>query len=1091
MFPQLPLKNSASSGRSRILIRVGSAAVALLGITVLLAWHSHWTALLQVSANSAAIKYNIGLCFVFCSVGVILLTTRFRRLAVVVGGLATVVGIVTLLEYLTPLPFLFDEIFVRDYVPSTTDFPGRMTPLTAICFTLLGAALIVAAEVRTPARRLLLVASVACVVAVISAIAVVGYVGGIQEACGWGAHAHMAVHAAAALLILSLTLLEWTRQSAQEQHIDLLAWLPVVGSLTLMAMVAFVASVSLVHLRSSFDWSKHTYEVLLHANTLFVSVTAIELAGRDLVLTGQTAALQPYGTGIKNAPLQLTMLRTLTRDNASQIPRLDRLAVDITDISGYMKRLLALRDSAGIEAAVRLDASGEERILANRTRSDLQAFTDAERALLVTRNNLAAQNIFNTVVLLVLASILAVALLAWAHFRGTVETQRRRRLEGALQKLSALQTATLNAASYAIISSTVDRIITTFNATAERWLGYAAADVIGKVAPSAWYDDEEVRRRAQQLSAELSYSAAGEFDTGVGKARLGQHEENEWTMIRKDGSRFPVWRSVTAQIDNTGTIVGYVSVITDITERKEHEVQTRLSEERFRRAFDDAPIGMSLVDCRGRWLRVNRALCSMLGYSDTELLEKDVQSITYRDDRAASEEYIRQALCGTDPRGHLEKRYVRRDGSLVFANLSVSLVRDSRGVPSYFISQIEDVTERVAVDRMKSEFISTVSHELRTPLTSIRGALGLIGAGVFGELPEKARGMVEIAHQNSERLVRIINDILDVEKITSGKMEMQIENVPVAAFLSQAAVFHQPYGAKHEVRIIVEPPFVDASVLADPHRLMQVMANLLSNAAKFSPPGAEVRVRASECGARVRFEVVDRGTGIPEAFRGRVFEKFAQADSSSSRRFAGTGLGLSITRDFILAMNGTIGFDTVTGEGTTFHFELPCAHQTLQLPRCAPAAPSSRHKVLSYRNAAKASPQGQNVPRILYVEDDVDLSDVISAALAGRADLVTAGTLQAAEKLLRETSFSLVVLDIGLPDGNGLSLLEELPALTAGPIPVVILSAREVSQELQHHVAAALVKSRVSEAHVVTTILSFLPQALSPTPAAAVPQLSS
>jgi len=388
---------------------------------------------------------------------------------------------------------------------------------------------------------------------------------------------------------------------------------------------------------------------------------------------------------------------------------------------------------------------------------------------------------------------------------------------------------------------------------------------------------------------------------------------------------------------------------------------------------------------------------------------------------------------------------------------------------------------------MKSEFLSTVSHELRTPLTSIRGALGLIEAGVLGVLPEKARGMLTIAHHNSERLVRIINDILDVEKIASGKIEMQIESVPIATFLEQAAAFHLPYGVRHDVRFIVEPTAADVSVLADPHRLMQVMANLLSNAAKFSPPGAEVRVRALEHVARVRIEVIDRGTGIPEEFRARVFEKFAQADSSTSRLFAGTGLGLSITRDLITAMKGVIGFDTITGEGTTFYFELPRAGKLLQLSRCAPHSTSTRDKVLSYRNAAAAPPHNSGMPRILHVENDIDFGHVINAALAGRADVVTARTLEEAGTLLRETSFSLLLLDLGLPDGNGLSLLEELPSLTANPIPVVILSAIEVSKEVKKRVAAALVKSRVSESHIVNTIILSIRPALSQSSADSMP----
>jgi PAS domain S-box-containing protein len=885
-----------------------------------------------------------------------------------------------------------------------------------------------------------------------------------------------------AFLALAVGFLAWTRQGPHQEGFDLRSWLPIVGSVTVMAMIAFVTSISMLHLKSSYDWRMHTYDVLLRAQALRGDITGMQRGARDYVLTGQQATLEPYWASDRDASLQLSGLRNLTADNAAQRPRLAKLSTDISGISAYAKGLVAVRDSQGVDAAIRLESSGDGRLGTDRALADLQSFSGAESRLLYTRIALARDNLVSTARFLVLASILAAALLAWAHFRNRVEMDRRRRVEAALHKLSTLQTAILNAANYAIISSSVDHVVTTFNSTAERWLGYAAADVIGKAAPAAWYDAAEVLVRAQALSAELGYSVSGSFETLIAKARLGQREENEWTMIRKDGSRFPVWRSITPQVDAAGTIVGYVSVITDISERKVHEAEIRLNEERFRRAFDDAPIGMALVSVAGRWLKVNRALCDILGYSTAELLEKDVQSATHRDDREPTEELIRQALAGQDSPYYLEKRYVRKDGSMVFASVSVSLVRDRAGTPLYFISQVEDVTQRMEVERMKGEFVSTVSHELRTPLTSIRGALGLIDAGVLGKLPEKAEAMVKIAHQNSHRLVRIVNDILDIEKISSGKLEMRIESVPIAAFLEESIAVNQPYGVKQEIRFVLEAMPRDANFLTDRDRLLQVMANLLSNAAKFSPPGAQVQVRAIDRGARVRIEVEDRGAGIPEAFRERVFEKFAQADSSTTRCFAGTGLGLSITRELIRAMDGTIGFTTVTGEGTTFYFELPRAATSLPLPE-DPA--EAHHKVANYRDDSKASREHVGNARILYVEDDVDLSHVIDTALAGRVQVVTATTLQAAEKLLREECFSLLVLDLGLPDGNGLSLLEELPALTAIPIPVLILSATEVSQEIKERVALALVKSRVSEAHIVTAVLSLLPQTMSQSVAAA------
>jgi PAS domain S-box-containing protein len=710
----------------------------------------------------------------------------------------------------------------------------------------------------------------------------------------------------------------------------------------------------------------------------------------------------------------------------------------------------------------------------DRGRADLQGFIDEEHRLLIERTASVQETLSNTVLFLVLSSILATVLIVLAHLLATLEMQRRRRTEGKLLAVSTLQTAILNAANYAIIATSVDGVVTSFNRTAERWLGYSAAEVLGKLSLDAWHDSGEVRARSVILSAELGITVAPGFDTFTAKARIAHRDENEWTLIRKDGSRFPVWLSATAVLDVNGNTVGYVGVIADITKRKKHDAELRLSEERFRRAFDDAPIGMGLVDLAGRWLRVNRALCDMLGYTETELIAKDFQTVTHPEDLESELKLRRQVLAGEFPSYQAEKRYLQKNGSIVYVMASASLVRDASGSPVYFVKQIENITQRREVDRMKGEFISTVSHELRTPLTSIRGSLGLIEAGVLGELPEKAGAMVKIAYQNCERLVRIINDILDVEKIKSGGMELHIATVPVDAFLRQALEVNQGFGLKYLVRFVLEAAPADAELLADSDRLMQVMANLLSNAAKFSARGAEVRVRASVCGASVRVEVQDRGIGIPDEFRARVFDKFAQADSSTSRHFEGTGLGLSITRQLVEAMGGTIGFSSITGQGTTFYFELPRADQTLRVPHLAALADTARTQEPAFAKAPPARANGVALPRILHVEDDRDLGNVLKTALAGRAEVVTACTLEAAEKLLSEEHFCVLVTDLGLPDGHGLTLLE-LPALAAKPVPVVILSTTEVSRAVQRRVSAALVKSRVSEAHIVQTILSLLP----------------
>lgn len=235
---------------------------------------------------------------------------------------------------------------------------------------------------------------------------------------------------------------------------------------------------------------------------------------------------------------------------------------------------------------------------------------------------------------------------------------------------------------------------------------------------------------------------------------------------------------------------------------------------------------------------------------------------------------------------------------------------------------VRDIDERKRVDQMKDEFIS-VNHELRTPLTSIRGALGLLAGGVAGELPPPAKSLLDIAASNSERLVRLINDILDIEKVESGTLGFRMETLDLAGALGQALEVNGVYARYYDValRLVRSEPGV--LVAGDPDRIQQVLANLLSNAAKFSPRGGTVEVELVREGGRVRISVSDHGPGIPEEFRSRVFERFAQADVSVARQERGTGLGLSISKAIVERHGGRIWFESEPGVRTTFSFDLP------------------------------------------------------------------------------------------------------------------------------------------------------------------------
>jgi two-component system, OmpR family, sensor histidine kinase VicK len=343
--------------------------------------------------------------------------------------------------------------------------------------------------------------------------------------------------------------------------------------------------------------------------------------------------------------------------------------------------------------------------------------------------------------------------------------------------------------------------------------------------------------------------------------------------------------------------------------------------------------GIYGIDLDGKVTFVNAAATQMLGYKQDEMLGHVMHNLIHHT-RADGTPYdsadspIRKSLTNFDTVRVSNEIFWRKDGTsfpveYVARPQIDSQSSDSEGLkPLGVVVAFTDTTERRALDRMKDEFISTVSHELRTPLTSLRGALGLLAGGALANRPEKTQQMLEIAISNSDRLVRLVNDILDLERISSGKTELHSAMCSAEDLLRRAAGVQQNRTPRPNIRIFFAAHGV--SVWADADRILQTLNNLLSNAIKFSPAGSEIHLTARNLDdSEAIIEVRDQGRGIPADKLEHIFDRFQQGDASDSRAMGGTGLGLAICRSIVNQHGGRIWATSVEGQGTTIHFTLP------------------------------------------------------------------------------------------------------------------------------------------------------------------------
>ncbi len=417
-------------------------------------------------------------------------------------------------------------------------------------------------------------------------------------------------------------------------------------------------------------------------------------------------------------------------------------------------------------------------------------------------------------------------------------------------------------------------------------------------------------------------TASGKWQDFKTSTADGKIVDTCWANVRlSDGSIIAIGKDISDRKRAEEELKRFSTALEIRVQERTQELQE--SEERFRSAFDNAFNGMALVKPDGHLLKVNRAFCDILGYSEQELLEENflLNHITHPDDLEPHVNAWQQILAGNISRIQIEKRYLHKLGDTIWVIYSSSLVRDSQSQPLHLVIQIQDITERRAIDKMKNEFISVVSHELRTPLSSIRGSLGLLAAGVLDNEPEATKQMLEIAASESERLVRLVNDILDLERLEANKIRLNQQWCDAANLIRQAIETLRPLAEENKITV----SFVSSriQIWADEDWIIQTIVNLLSNAIKFSYGGTTITISTEDQAERVLFKVKDQGRGIPTDKLESIFGRFQQVDASDSRQKGGTGLGLAICRKIVQQHGGRIWVESTLGQGSTFYFTLP------------------------------------------------------------------------------------------------------------------------------------------------------------------------
>jgi len=639
-------------------------------------------------------------------------------------------------------------------------------------------------------------------------------------------------------------------------------------------------------------------------------------------------------------------------------------------------------------------------------------------------------------------------------------------LIGTELKAGALQSAIFNSANFSSIATDAKGVIQIFNVGAERMLGYTAAEVMNKITPADISDPQEVVARANALSIELGTPITPGFEALVFKASRGIEDIYELTYIRKDGSRFPAVVSVTALRDAEGVIIGYLLIGTDNTARQQIEAERkkldqRLRDQQFytRSLIESNTDALMTTDPSGVITDVNKQMEALTGCTRDELIGAPFK--TFFTDPERAEAGIHRVLSEKKIADY-ELTARARDGKMTVVSYNANTFYDRDRTLQGVFAAARDVTERKRVElelkhakasaesasRTKSEFLASMSHEIRTPMNAIMGIADLLAKT---ELSLEQDKYVQIFRRAGDNLLNLINDILDLSKVEASQLELEQTCFSLPDLLEKVTEMVEGRAREKSLALVFEVAAnVPVSLVGDPTRLRQVLLNLMGNAIKFTEEG-EVSLRVtSELDSTVptalRFTVSDTGVGIPPGQLGRIFERFTQADSSTTRRFGGSGLGLTISKRLVELMGGSILCESTVGEGSVFSFVVPFEMWV------GSQAPVEVSNGTGFDRPLPAL-------NILLVEDSPDNATITLAYLQEtpyRLEIAETGAV--ACEMFKAGHYDLVLMDRQMPVMDGLTATRTIREWERAngriPTPIVALTASALKGDREKCLAA-------------------------------------